>query len=24
MHVLASDGVSPMEWRKPGDEGSSG
>lgn len=22
--VLASDGVSPMEWRKPGDEGSDG
>ncbi|MBU2955976.1 type II secretion system minor pseudopilin GspH [Marinobacter sp. F3R08] len=21
MHVLSSDGVSPMEWRKPGDEG---
>jgi general secretion pathway protein H len=24
VHVLASDGVSPTEWRKPGDEGSSG
>ena len=22
LHVLASDGVSPMEWRKPGDDGS--
>ncbi|KEF32479.1 General secretion pathway protein H [Marinobacter nitratireducens] len=21
MHVIASDGFSPMEWRKPGDEG---
>jgi general secretion pathway protein H len=21
MHVIASDGVSPMEWRQPGDEG---
>ena len=23
MHVLASDGASPIEWRKPGEEGSS-
>tara|TARA_Y100001001_G_scaffold157182_1_gene174936 strand:+ start:3272 stop:3802 length:531 start_codon:yes stop_codon:yes gene_type:complete len=24
LHVLASDGVSPMRWRKPGDDGSGG